>query len=144
MIWWLWVVLGSLLLVIEMITPGGFYIFFFGVGAILTGLLLLFGIPMKLALQIILFLVISVVSLILFRKRLMQKMESSNSEKVDSVIGESAISTSEIPVDEVGTVEFRGVPWKAKNIGSKPIEKGNTCYIKKVVGLRLDVSLDQE
>ena len=43
MIWWLWVLLGILLLAIELLTPGGFYVIFFaGIGwKILAGLGLL-------------------------------------------------------------------------------------------------------
>lgn len=142
MIWWIWVVIGSLLLAIEIITPGGFYIFFFGVGAILIGLLLLLGIPMNLATQIIFFLVISVMALIMFRKRLLAVVESTNALTVDNVIGERVIATTDIPINEYGFVEFRGVPWKAKNVGGTNIEKGKLCYIKKVVGLQLEISTD--
>jgi regulator of protease activity HflC (stomatin/prohibitin superfamily) len=33
--WWIWIVLGLVLLLGELVTPGGFYILFFGVGAII-------------------------------------------------------------------------------------------------------------
>ena len=33
MIWWLWVLLGILLLAIELLTPGGFYVIFFGIAS---------------------------------------------------------------------------------------------------------------
>ena len=36
-LWWHWLVVGLLLMVGELATPGGFYIIFFGVGAVLTG-----------------------------------------------------------------------------------------------------------
>ena len=41
--WWLWIVLGIVLLAGEILTPGGFYIFFFGASAICVGLLKLLG-----------------------------------------------------------------------------------------------------
>jgi inner membrane protein len=34
--WWIWLVGGMLLLLVEIVTPGGFYFLFFGVGALLT------------------------------------------------------------------------------------------------------------
>ena len=37
--WWLWIVLGVVLLAAEILTPGGFYIFFFGASAICVGVL---------------------------------------------------------------------------------------------------------
>ena len=39
MVWWSWMVLGLALLGAEMTTPGGFYILFFGLSALLVGTL---------------------------------------------------------------------------------------------------------
>jgi membrane protein implicated in regulation of membrane protease activity len=35
--WWIWVVLGLVLLIGEIVTPGGFYLLFFGIGAVVVG-----------------------------------------------------------------------------------------------------------
>ena len=37
MIWWYWMLLGLVLLGVEMATPGGFYILFFGLAALIVG-----------------------------------------------------------------------------------------------------------
>jgi inner membrane protein len=42
--WWIWIVLGLVLLLGEVVTPGGFYILFFGIGAIFVGILAGFNI----------------------------------------------------------------------------------------------------
>ncbi len=39
MIWWYWMLLGLVLLGAEMVTPGGFYILFFGLAALVVGTL---------------------------------------------------------------------------------------------------------
>ena len=39
LLWWHWFVFGLLLMLGELATPGGFYIIFFGIGAMLVGLL---------------------------------------------------------------------------------------------------------
>ena len=39
MLWWVWILLGFLLLLAELLTPGGLYLLFFGVAAIIVGLL---------------------------------------------------------------------------------------------------------
>ena len=44
MTWWVWVLLGLGLFACEMLTPGGFYFAFFGIGAVGTGLLVWLGI----------------------------------------------------------------------------------------------------
>ena len=44
MIWWYWLVLGLVLLGLELATPGGLLALFFGIGALLVGVLALLGI----------------------------------------------------------------------------------------------------
>ena len=43
MTWWMWVALGLVLGAIELATPGGFFVIFFGVGAVIVGLAELAG-----------------------------------------------------------------------------------------------------
>ncbi len=43
MAWWLWILIGLGLLVLETATPGGFFAFFFGVGAVLVGMAVALG-----------------------------------------------------------------------------------------------------
>ena len=38
-LWWHWLVLGLLLVLAELAASGGFYIIFFGIGALVVGLL---------------------------------------------------------------------------------------------------------
>ena len=40
--WWIWILFGLLLLLVELVTPGGFYILFFGIGAVIVGILVAF------------------------------------------------------------------------------------------------------
>jgi inner membrane protein len=41
--WWMWIVLGVALAAVELLTPGGLFIIFFGVSALVVGVLALFG-----------------------------------------------------------------------------------------------------
>jgi len=43
MYWWLWLVAGLVLLGLEVLTPGGFYVLFFGIGALVVGTLVGLG-----------------------------------------------------------------------------------------------------
>jgi membrane protein implicated in regulation of membrane protease activity len=61
--WWIWILLGLLLLLAELLTPGGFYIIFFGVGAVVVGVLAGFNVAGPLWFQVILFSVLSVIAL---------------------------------------------------------------------------------
>jgi inner membrane protein len=142
MTWWIWIILGFFLLICEIITPGGFYIVFFGIGALIVGLLLVLGIPIVFALQIVIFVILSVVLLLLFSKRLRQRFaKSDKSDKVDKIAGEFAHALEDIPQDAFGKVELRGAPWNAKNTGDAKIAKGQRCVVESMDGLTLFIKL---
>ncbi len=94
--WWLWLLFGFGLLLLELITPGGFYIFFFGVGAVLVGLLAALGLAGPPWVQWLLFGVISGGGLLVFRKPLQSRIGNLPARNVDSMIGETAIAIANI------------------------------------------------
>ena len=62
--WWLWLAGGLALVVAELATPSGFFIIFFGIGALAVGVLARFGVVTNLPLQVLTFTVLSVLSLV--------------------------------------------------------------------------------
>ncbi len=137
--WWIWIVLGLALLLGELITPGGFYILFFGIGAVFVGALAGLDLAGPAWFQVILFLVVSVVTLWLFRERLLKATQSATPYTVDSLIGETAVSMEEIPSNAIGKAEMRGTSWNARNIGEKPLARGERCRVERIEGLTLFV-----
>ena len=96
--WWMWLLAGIALLVVEMLTPGGFFTLFFGAGALVVGLLGLLGWQPGIPVQGLLFLAVSVASLLFFRKPLMERFQKSIPNKqVDSLVGETAVAHEDIP-----------------------------------------------
>jgi inner membrane protein len=100
---------------------GGFYIIFFGVGAVIVGILAGLNAAGPLWSQFILFSTLSVLTLWLFRKRLLQLTQGERRENVDSLVGETAVATEEIHLNRVGKAELRGKSWNARNLGAKPL-----------------------
>jgi membrane protein implicated in regulation of membrane protease activity len=140
MTWWMWLLLGMLLMALEAVTPGGFFIFFFGVGALAVGIAEVAGVPMSLPVQVLLFVVMSVVPLLLFRKPLREHFASARTgHAVDSLIGEVAQALDEIPAGGIGKVELRGTSWSAQNLGAVPIPRSSRCRVERVEGLTLHV-----
>lgn len=139
MIWWLWVLLGILLLAIEILTPGGFYVLFFGVGALATGLLAALGVVEPVWAQWLVFSVVSVLSLLLFRGKLLATMSVGPRQgaPVDSLVGQDAVVTETVPVSGVGRAELRGSAWSARTTHPEPIVKGTRCRVERVEGLTL-------
>ena len=137
--WWLWLLLGLLLLLAELVTPGGFYIIFFGVGAIIVGILTGFQAAGPTWFQFILFSIVSVVSLWLFREKLLQLTRPRSSETVDNLVGETAVLLEDISANGMGKAEMRGTSWNTRNVGDTPLARGQRCRVERVEGLTLFV-----
>jgi len=138
MIWWLWLVLGLVLVGVELVTPGGFFVIFFGAAAIVLGTLGGLGLAAPAWFQWLLFSVLSVLCLGLFRKPLMRRfgLTDADSPPVDSMVGESCIVVEPPGADGYGKVELRGTTWTARTAGPPPA-KGQRCRVERVDGLTL-------
>jgi len=135
----LWFLLGLILFLLELVIPG-FFIFFFGLGAWLTALVCLFGEPST-NIQILIFAVTSVLSLIALRRMIQKKFFYHNdnlSEKVeDEFTGKEAIVVENFDSDNRGKVEFKGTSWKAES--DSPLKAGQSVKIISKEGFKLKV-----
>lgn len=124
-----WFILGLGLFLLELVIPG-FFIFFFGLGAWVTALVCLFTNP-GINLQIVIFAVISVLSLIALRRIIQKKFfynSGHQSEEVeDEFTGKEGLATTEIGPEKRGKVDFKGTTWKAES--KSEIKEGQTVII---------------
>jgi len=133
MVWWHWLVLGLVLVALEMAASGGFYVIFFGIAALAIGALHMFGVAGPVWLQLLMFSVLSVASLLVFRKPVLRWLEIDRAGiDVDSLVGETAIPLEPIDVGAVGRAEMRGTVWTARNSGSVPLSRGQRCTVAAV------------
>ena len=139
MIWWYWMILGLALLGAEMTTPGGFYILFFGLSALSVGTLAGLELVQADWLQWLLFSLIAVASLLLFRGPLLAKLGDKRKglPDVDTMLGEVAVLAEAIAAGETGKAELRGTTWTAKNAGNVPLNKGQRGKVTRVDGLTI-------
>jgi len=141
MLWWMWMLLGFALLAVEMFTPGLFYFFFFGIGAILVGTLGGIGIEVSLSWQWLLFSIFSVATLLLFRQRLVALLDSKNPNArtgdLDSIVGEVITLLDDLAPNATGKAEGRGSSWTVVNGGTEPLRKGQRCRVYQMEGLTL-------
>ena len=144
MVWWYWMVLGLALLGAEMTTPGGFYILFFGLSALLVGTLAGLEVVSMDWLQWLLFSVIAIASLLFFRGPLLARMSDGRDAHahVDSMVGEVVIPLEALPAGATGRAELRGSTWTAKNVGPTDFRKGQRGKVKKVDGLTLWITTE--
>ena len=137
--WWIWLVAAVALLIVEVLTPGGFYYVFFGVGAVLAAALAFAGVD-SLAVQSLVFLGVSIASLLLFRKPLLARFQSATpANVVDSLVGEIATPSTDLHPGDFGQAELRGSSWKVRNIGAVSIRAGQRCIVEQVDGLTIHI-----
>ena len=139
MTWWLWAFLGLFLLGSEVVTPGGFYMLFFGIGALVVGALVGLGMIQSEWMSWLLFSVFSVASLVILRPPLRRLMtaDRGNVSSVDTMGGETAIVLDDLPPGATGKAECRGSTWNAHNAGDKPLLKGQRSLVDRVDGITL-------
>jgi membrane protein implicated in regulation of membrane protease activity len=137
MVWWLWMLLGLALLVVEAATQGGLFALFFGLSAIVVGVLTAVGFGGELWLQWVLFTVLAMVCLVVLRGPLKARLNVGVSKPVDQLVGEEARATEDVPAGGSGKVELRGAAWSARNATGASIAKGARCRVERVEGLTL-------
>ena len=126
-----WFIIGLVLFLAELIIPG-FFIFFFGLGAWVTAIVCLIGDPDSITnMQIIIFAVTSVLTLVALRRIIQKKFfynKGNESDEVeDEFTGKEALATTDIGPDKKGKVEFKGTTWKADS--KSEIKEGQTVII---------------
>ena len=137
--WWIWLALGLVLMVIELATPSGFFVMFFGLGALTVGVLTRLGVAGPPWMEWLLFSASSIAYVVLFRERLRQRVLQPGKDNVDTLIGELAMPRETIPPAGVGRVELRGTVWNARNDSTVPLEPGRRSRVTRVDGLVLFV-----
>jgi membrane protein implicated in regulation of membrane protease activity len=135
MAWWMWVLGGIGLLVVEMLIPGGLFALFFGVGALLTAVLAAAGAGETV--QWFAFTTLSVVLLATLRRSVQRRLASRAAPPVDSLVGQEVTLLGDLPAGGEGQAELRGVPWSARAASGHALRKGQRCRVERIEGLTL-------
>jgi inner membrane protein len=139
----LWFLLGLGFILLELALPG-FIVLFFGIGAWLTALGIWMGVLDSFNAQLLVFILGSILSLVLFRKRGKRYFEGKVTGKlpegmsIDDIAGTKAVVVVSIMPNTLGgRVEFHGTIWEAE--AEVPVEKGAIVEILERSNLRLKV-----
>ncbi len=130
--WLIWFLLGIALALLELSLPG-FVVLFFGAGCLATaGALLLWD--LSLTHQILSFIVVSIASLLLLRKSLMQVFRGVSTDKTDVGFddfphGKHVTVLKTITPKNSGRIQYRGTSWDA--VAEETIEAGATVEIER-------------
>lgn len=135
-----WASLGLILLVCEVFVPGVFLVFF-GLGALVVAALLLACPFLSIAWQWIIFSVVSLLLLLILRKRLAKTFVGrtivSKEDLDDEFTGHTATATTGIAPDKPGKIELNGTMWNA--VADETIAAGDAVTVVSREGLNLRV-----
>jgi membrane protein implicated in regulation of membrane protease activity len=138
MAWWIWVVIGFVLLCVEF-TATTLHVGLFAIGAFVVGAALVLGIDIPLWGQILLFALSTLFAFFFLRPAIMRRLKLDEKKVVDSLVGEQAIPLEDIAVGGNGRAEMRGTTWSARNIGETALVRGQRCVVAAVEGLVIHV-----
>jgi len=145
MLWWHWLVIGLVLVALEMAASGGFYVIFFGIAALAIAGLHAVDLAGPVWLQLALFSLISVGSLLVFRNRLLKSLQLDRPGiDVDSLVGDTATPLEDIAAGAVGRAELRGAVWSARNQDASMLAKGQRCRVVDVDRLMIFLKPESE
>lgn len=143
---WFWLILGALLILSEFFLTGIVAVFF-GVGALLVGILTVIGLIDSLPEQITVFSVLSIAALLFARERIRVWFRGKVSDRWDGdkdllfSRGERA-TVSRTFVDGVGKVRLSGTDWTAES-DDPDLTEGATVWITGHRGITLMVAAER-
>jgi membrane protein implicated in regulation of membrane protease activity len=138
--WWAWIAVGAILLGSELtFVNAQFYLVFIGASALVVGFLGLAGFELGIWAQWAAFAVLSLGSMLTFRRRVYEKLRPRLPGMKAGPAGDTLTLPEALPPGESCRVEYRGTSWSALNGGTAPIAAGGRARIDRIDGLTLIV-----
>lgn len=103
--WWIWLVFGFGLIVLELVLPT-FFILWFGIGAVLVSLIAFLAPSLQLDMQVLLWVALSSATTFLWFK-VFRKKKPETRWTADDVIGEVGLLTASVSEFQKGRVRFQ-------------------------------------
>ena len=143
--WWGWMIVGALLLGSELLgVEAAFYLVFIGLAAMVTGLVELAGAGLEPWMQWILFSIISVVFMVIFRKKLYAMLRGSGVGYQTGPAGEIVTVEEALQPGQSGRMSYRGTDWTIVNDCDQAFSAGQRVRISRVDGLKLNLETIKE
>lgn len=138
-LWQLWAILAVVCLIVELMT-GGFFIICFAIGAMAAALTTLFG---GLALQVVVFIIFSAVSVFMVRPfalRYLHENKPAPVSNADALLGRVGRVSETIVAGGFGRVAIDGDDWKAQATGTDTdIAEGSLVQVTGRESIIIDV-----
>ena len=131
----IWAVLGVVLIIAELMSMG-FVLVFFGLGALLTALLVYLGLLPGFYVPIFVFCGISVTMMLLMRS-LLKRLFAGHKDMDPEYLGQTVLVVKDIPAEGEGAVSWRGSEWLA--FSDVAFRVGEKARVIGREGIRLQV-----
>ena len=138
-LWLIWIIISIVCLILEL-SSGDFFILCFAIGAAAAALVA--GCGLSLTWQIVLFAVISSLSLLLVRPALLKKLHKPNRERLsnaEAMIGQTGRVSEAIEANGYGRVAIDGDDWKSVSSDGTAIARGTRVRVIKMDSIILTV-----
>jgi len=137
--WIVWLIIAAIFIAVEVFTPG-FFLLWFGVGALVASVMALIGIG-SFALQMIVFLIVSVLLVVasrtIFERFFTSKLDHNRLKSgVETMIGQigTVVEPSRGALNE-GAVRVYGSVWTAfPTEGERPLSEGESVAVERIEG----------
>lgn len=140
MSWWGWLIVGLLLMGAELTAvDAAFYLIFVGAAAITMGVLGLVGVTLPIWVQWVLFSILAVSSMVLFRRKLYNRFRGGAVGFEGTPVGALVAVKENVPPGGRTRVRLRGTQWTATNVGAVPITAGADARVVKADGMEFDI-----
>ncbi len=142
-IWWIWMIIAAFFLIAEIFTMG-FFLFWFGIGAAVAGVLALLGADV--GWQLAAFVLVSGV-LFLVSRRFAERFSKKQPPGIgaDRMVGSEGVVLEEIDnVKNTGRVRVKKDEWRADSETGEIIPEGTRISVARMDGTHLVVRIIKE
>lgn len=135
---WIWIIIFILTLLIEVVTAGTLVSIWFSIGALVAYLAYLIG--FDLVVQVIVFLIISIGSILAIRPVASTYFRGNTvATNADRIVGQKAILTKGITSNHWGELNVYGLVWSCVEKDNQLLEKGTEVIVVAIEGAKLIV-----
>ena len=136
MMWLVWLGVGLLAVVLELLTASALVSIWFAVGACAAALVSL--LDFSIGIQIAVFVIMSFLSMLIVRPVAARYLRGNVVRtNADRYIGEKGIVTKKITSNDWGEVKIQGTIWHAVSVENEEIEEGSRVKVVAIEGAKL-------
>ena len=137
---WIWLVLGIFLIILELLTPSGFFLFILGLSGVTVGAFVAGGVFSGWMVEVSVFCVVAVVFWIAMGKRLAGFfLQARPLEHQGQIVGSVVKISNDIPVSGTGTGTLWGTQWQLENVDKTVLAAGSEAVVVASQGIKLQV-----